>query len=171
VTYLCTFNKILGYRLAYVPNKYTISMFMVNRWHFSTLHMKNGNPSCQATYHHHWWKESSLTTLIFINHVEVTFNFLFSVFNIKCYQNTITLCHSQQMEWIIPQGYIFTDKYGTKQNPQNPICHLYLKLSEMWYLILEWVKKLQFPKAEYRCWFDIHTKILCFTVIWIFIQT
>jgi hypothetical protein len=31
VTYLCAFNKSLGYWLAYVPNKYTISMFMVKQ--------------------------------------------------------------------------------------------------------------------------------------------
>jgi len=42
-----------------------------------------------------------------------------------------TLCHLQQMECIIPQGYIFTDKYGRKQSLQNPIRHLYLKLSEI----------------------------------------
>jgi len=82
-----------------------------------------------------------------------------------------TLCHLQQMEWINPQGYTFTDKYCRKQSLQNRIRHLYLKWSEMWHLILEWVKKFQFPKAGYRCWFDTHIKYLCFTVIWILTQT
>jgi hypothetical protein len=31
VTYLYAFNKTVGYQLAYIPNKYTISMFMVKQ--------------------------------------------------------------------------------------------------------------------------------------------
>jgi len=69
-----------------------------------------------------------------------------------------TLCLLQQMEWIIPQDYILTEQYGRKQSLQNPIRHLYLKLSEMWHLFLEWIKKFHFPKAEYSCWFDTHTQ-------------
>jgi len=44
VTYLCAFNKTLGYRLAYVSNKYTISMFMVK--HLTLLYpaYKEGDP-------------------------------------------------------------------------------------------------------------------------------
>jgi hypothetical protein len=37
-------------------------------------------------------KNLHLQISFFINHVEVTFKFLFSVFNIKCYQNIITHC-------------------------------------------------------------------------------
>ena len=139
-----------------------------NSWHSYTLHIKTGIPSYQDTHHRTWRKESSLTTLFFINQVEVTFKFLFSLFNIKCYQNWVT--YNKWNESSHRAIYILTDKYGTKQSLQNPIRHLYLKLSDMWHLILEWIKKSHLPKAEYSCWFDTHIKILCFIVIWILIH-
>ena len=91
-TYLCAFNKLndIG-SLTFWTNRLSPCSWY-NCWHSYSLHIKKGIPSYQATHHRPWRKESSLTTLIFINHVEVTFKFLFSVFNIKWYQNTITHC-------------------------------------------------------------------------------
>jgi hypothetical protein len=84
----------------------------------------------------------------------------------KCYQLTVTHCVTTN-EMNHPIGlHIYREIWEKTVSSKSYTSFIFITI---WNVTSDsrTSQKSQFPKAEYRCWFDTHTKILCFTVIWI----
>jgi len=88
-----------------------------------------------------------------VNHVEVTFKFLFSLFSIKCYQNTITHCVTTN-GMNHPTGLYINRPIWQKTKPSKPYTSLIFKI--IWNVTSDsrMNKKISVTYAEYICWFD-----------------